>query len=60
MTLNSSPQKFETIVQLTNYTDHNIDAVYQNLISHIVFNPDGDVANFEDYITLVDLSFIID
>ncbi|UTZ41857.1 hypothetical protein [Vibrio campbellii] len=58
--LNDSPKDFYKLEQLNKLQHHDIHIPFQGIINHIVFNPDGDAASFEDYISLVELSFIID
>lgn len=49
----------DTVEKWNALSSHNNHLAYQGLISHIVFNQDGDVATPNDYIALVDLSFIV-
>ena len=58
--LNGSSKDFHKLEKLDKLQYQDIHIPFQGIINHIVFNPDGDAASFDDYISLVDLSFIID
>lgn len=51
---------FVNDTQVKQTPPHNIDLLYKSLIAHIVFNPKGMAATANDYISLVEFSFISD
>jgi hypothetical protein len=56
----STIKNFVNTEEMKKFSQHQVHMLYKNLISHIVFNLDGDRATAEDYISLVELSFISD